>query len=463
MAADQNGIKKYFSKIKGGLIIMSGKASLFVVVGFSILFVAILQNYGSITNRSVDNYIEYNNKTVAHNIALSAANILANKVYRTPMQASSSSGWQNYQGGKMQSSVSNWVNGIRTLTATGIYGKDTSVIQIQITPNSFARYAYFSEHERASPTGGYIWWMGKDVVDGPFHTQDDLRVATHPKFLGESTSHFGSLIYQTDKKTDSPIITGLYQPGVSLPIPQNSIDELKAPALDAGKFFNLTSTSTIRYSGLSLTFNSNGTITYVISGAKKSGGSWVTWNSSDSTKTVSGSSLAPNGVIYFDGVLKDKNGNNLDLDLKLQGTVSGQYTVASQGNVLLEDDIVYKTNPKLSPSTDLLGICAKDNVWISKTTPNKNDINIQAAIFCQDGGFGAEDYNDKNSNWGSRGDINLLGGVSQSWRQPVGTFSGETIKTGYAKKYSYDKRLASKSPPFFPGTSYFRMVSWYEK
>lgn len=443
---------------------MSGKASLYVVVGFSILFATILQNYGSITNRSVDNYIEYHNETAAHNIALSAANIVANQVYRMPMQGSSNSGWQNFQGGKMRWSVSGWVNNRRTLTATGIYGNgtsaDTSTIQIQVTPNSFARYAYFSEHERANPTGGYIWWMGKDVVDGPFHTQDNLRVATHPKFLGESTSHLGSLIYQTNKKTDSPIITGLYQPGISMPIPTNSISELKVPAINAGKVFNLASTSSIRYSGFSLTFNSNGTITYAISGFKKSGSSWVAWNSTDSTKTVSGSTLAPNGVIYLAGSFKDKNGNNLALDMRLKGTVAGQYTVASEGNVWLDDDVVYKTDPKNDPtSTDLLGICAKDYVWITDNTPNQSNINIQAAIFCQNGGFGADNWDGGSA----RGNINLLGGVSQSWRQPVGTFSGETIKTGYAKKYTYDRRLASNSPPSFPGTGLFKLVSWYEK
>ena len=447
---------------------MSGKASLYVVVGFSILFATILQNYGSITNRSVDNYIEYHNETAAHNIALSAANIVANQVYRMPMQGSSSSGWTDFQGGKMSWSVSGWVNNRRTLSATGIYGNgslaDTSTIQIQVTPNSFARYAYFSEHERSSASGSYIWWMGKDVVDGPFHTDDDLRVATHPRFLGESTSHRGSLIYQTNKKTDSPIITGLYQPGISIPIPDNSVSELKSPATTGGKFFNKVSTTSIRYSGFSLTFNSNGTITYTISGAKKSGSSWVNWNSSDSTFTVAGSTLAPNGVIYLAGSFKDKSGNSIPLDMRLKGTVAGQYTVASEGNVWLDDDVIYKTNPQMNPaSTDLLGICAKDYVWISKTTANKTDINIQAAIFCQEGGFGAEDYNDQISSWGSRGNINLLGGVTQSWRQPVGTFSGETIKTGYAKKYTYDKRLATNSPPSFPGTGLFRLVSWYEK
>lgn len=441
---------------------MSGKASLLVVAGFSILFLITLQNFGSVTNRSVDNFIEYNNRTVAHNIAVSAANIVANQVYRNPMQPEYSSGWRNFQGGKMKWSVSGWNDNKRTLTAIGIYGnatsEDTSLIQIQVTPNSFARYAYFSEHERSGPSSGYIWWMGKDIVDGPFHTQDDLRVANHPQFLGESTSHFGKLIYYTSKTKDSPIITGLYQPGLSLPIPDNSISELLQPAIDNGKRFSFYSNSNIRYNSFYLTFNSN-QVTYRITGERKSGSTWVPFDST--YPSVNPATLAPNGVIYFGGT--DKNGN--PIDMRLKGTVKGQYTVSSEGNVWLDDDIVYNTNPKIDPtSTDLLGICAKNYVWITKNTPNKTDINIQAAIFCQEGGFGAEDYNDKIvPGWGPRGNINLLGGISQSWRQPVGTFSGENILTGYAKKYTYDRRLLSKSPPFFPGTSFFRIVSWYEK
>jgi hypothetical protein len=280
----------------------------------------------------------------------------------------------------MRWSVSDWVGNRRTLTATGIYGKDTSLIQIIVTPNSFARYAYFSEHERANPSAGYIWWMGKDVVDGPFHTQDDLRVATHPKFLGESTSHFGRLIYQTNKRTDSPIITGLYQPGLSLPIPDNSISELLEPALDNGKRFSYYSNSSIRYQNFYFTFNSD-QVTYRIVGQRKSGSLWINF---DSTYTANPATLAPNGVIYFGGT--DRYGN--PIDMRLKGTVQGQYTVSSEGSIWLEDDVVCHTNPKIDPtSTDMLGICAKNYVWITDNTPNRSDINIQAAIFCQEGGF----------------------------------------------------------------------------
>ncbi len=60
----------------------------------------------------MDNYVEYHNKTAAHNIALSAANIVANEVYRMPTQGANNSGWQDFQGGKMQWSISGWINKI---------------------------------------------------------------------------------------------------------------------------------------------------------------------------------------------------------------------------------------------------------------------------------------------------------------------------------------------------------------
>ena len=50
---------------------MSGKASLLVVAGFSMLFLIISQNFGSVSNRAVDNFVDYHTETIAHNIAVS--------------------------------------------------------------------------------------------------------------------------------------------------------------------------------------------------------------------------------------------------------------------------------------------------------------------------------------------------------------------------------------------------------
>ena len=41
----------------------------------------------------------------------------------------------------------------------------------------------------------------------------------------------------------------------------------------------------------------------------------------------------------------------------------------------------------------------------------------------------------------------MRGSIAQRWRGIVGTGS---IHTGYIKDYSYDKRLQTTSPPYFP-------------
>jgi hypothetical protein len=166
------------------------------------------------------------------------------------------------------------------------------------------------------------------------------------------------------------------------------------------------------------------------------------------------STFAPNGVIFADNAV-----------LRVSGVVKGQYTVgvsgsSGKGDVYLDGDVTYNTNPKTDPhSTDLLGIVANNNVWITDNTANQNNINIDAAIFCQTGGFGAENY----SSGSPRGTINLLGGITQHERRAVGTFSyGGNIATGYNKRYYYDNRLMYSSPPSYPNTGIFEIVSWYE-
>ncbi|HSP87573.1 MAG TPA: hypothetical protein VLN45_05535, partial [Ignavibacteriaceae bacterium] len=118
--------------------------------------------------------------------------------------------------------------------------------------------------------------------------------------------------------------------------------------------------------------------------------------------------------------------------------------------------VVYKSDPVKNPnSTDILDIVAKDNVLITENTANKtNGINIHASIFCENGGFGA--------GWKNFlvpcGKINLLGGIQNKSRVQI----GETNGNGFSRAYKYDKRLALISPPYYPGTGKFEIVSWKE-
>ena len=120
---------------------------------------------------------------------------------------------------------------------------------------------------------------------------------------------------------------------------------------------------------------------------------------------------------------------------------------------------MFDKDPRIYPtSSDLLGICAENNVYITENAANNSNIDIHGSIYCEKGGFGAQNYDTRPVG----GNINLLGGIIQHTRKAVGTFGSGGIKSGYAKRYRYDDRLLVASPPFFPGTGGFEIVSWYE-
>ena len=109
-------------------------------------------------------------------------------------------------------------------------------------------------------------------------------------------------------------------------------------------------------------------------------------------------------------------------------------------------------------STDLLGIVSEGDVMITDNAANNSDIKIHASIFSQNGGFGAENYDTRPI----AGKIELLGGIIQDTRRAVGTFSGVTTNHGFDKRYRYDERFLLVSPPHFPGTGSYEIISWFE-
>jgi hypothetical protein len=112
-------------------------------------------------------------------------------------------------------------------------------------------------------------------------------------------------------------------------------------------------------------------------------------------------------------------------------------------------------------STDLLGIVCDNDVVVADNTDNDNPatgVTIQASILCRSGGLTAENYNKRPMS----GTLTLLGGVQQYQRGAVGTFSGGTITSGFQKNYRYDNRLMIGSPPLYPTTGTYEVLSWYE-
>ncbi len=407
---------------------MAGKATFLVIIGFTLLFMVAIKNFGRISTDAVGNMVSYYTEMIAHNIAISGANLASNQIFVDPTWTAGYSN-EDFSGGKLDVSIQvvDAYKNIRQIISTGTYHGLTSTVTVTLSPSKFSKFAYYSVSE-----GGTIWWTGSDTVWGPFHTQDNLRAANHPVFYGKASS-LKSLLYYKNKTTDKPYFLGGYETGVSLPMPTTAVDQMESAA-DAGG---------LKFTGKDTVY------LYFVNDSLK-----YKYSYGASYTTVYLPDVSSNGMIFAKNAI-----------VRLKGTVKGQYTVAcnntssGKGSVYLDDDIVYNKDPRLYPtSIDMLGICAEDSVLITNNTPNKTDININASIYTEKGGFGAELYAYRPV----CGNINLLGGIIQQTRKAVGTFSGTVINHGFAKRYKYDERFMLASPPFFPGTGGFEIVSWLE-
>ena len=406
---------------------MAGKAALFLVVGFSLIFLTIGKNFGGLSTSAVDNLTDYYTETVAHDIAVTGANMAANKIFFDPTWTAGYNN-VNYQNGTLNVTVNvlDAFKNIRQITSTGNFNGATSTASVTLQPSKFSKFAYYSISE-----GGTIWWIASDTVWGPFHTQDYLRANGKPVFWGKATTK-KSLIKANSSST--PYFYGGFEKGVDLPLPLDGLTPMENVA-NAG--------------GLKITGKDTVYITFAVDSIK------IKYAFNGPTTTYLTSSSSPNGVIFAK-----------DAVIRLQGKVKGQYSVVAsgtspKGKIFLDDDIVYNTDPRVDPtSEDMLGIIAKNEIFITDNAANNNNnsINIHGSIYSESAGFGAQNYDTRSVS----GNINLLGGIIQNTRKAVGTFSGSTIDHGFAKRYRYDDRLMFSSPPAYPGTGSFEIVSWLE-
>jgi len=495
---------------------MGGKAAILLVLGFSLIFLVIGHNFNGIVNSSIDNSVNYYTSTASYNIAVSAANMAASEIF---FDNTWDEGFSNvpYNGGTMNVYVSNPLSGsggrvtichippgnpdarhtleiphaalaahlahgdfigtcdggsssgttppdMIAIQAEGTYNGETSIVSVELLPSKFSKFAYYSAYEPSN-----IWWTSGDTVWGPMHVQGNLKIANNPVFWGKVTlqgsieeygywdnvevggywawqrvghgrnKHWEEVWvpqyeWQYISDADPKFYRG-YEQGISVPLPDDGVANVEAAATSGGHVFSGQDTVII-------TFKSD-SINYKFTAHDPSG------------TTVLGNTLAPNGALFVD------NGT-----VRVSGTVSGSFTLGvdgrsshGKGNLYFDDDIVYENDPRTNPlSNDLLGLVVKNSALITNNAANNDDISIHASVYIEDGGFGAENYSSRPSS----GNINLLGGIIQAERFAVGTFDASGTTHGFNKRYKYDERLMRVSPPFFPGTGMYEIVSWYE-
>jgi len=398
-----------------------------MVMGYSVALIIMGFNLSRISTMAYQNAIDYNNKAAAHNLVTGFANMGSQAIYTTPNAFPK---WTNVSlDGATLNLDTKSVYGYGTpppvnvqLTATCNYKGILDTVIIVWGPSSFGRFAYYSAVE------GAINWASKDTVFGPFHTQDKMTVNGSPVFWGKVTNKLGMT---KSPSNSTPQFYGGYQTGINIQMP-NDFNPLKNAALSNGRY--------IHGKDVVITFRSDSTMTIKI-GTKPD-------------TVVKISTYAPNGALVIDTA-----------NVRVKGKFTGQLTLSVQsggasgkGKMYLDSSITYKSSA--DTSLDFLGLCATDSIVITNNTNNSSGINIQAALFSLNKGLGAEQYD----NGHTRGRINLLGGISQYQRAAVGQLDGNgNVSSGYSKSYMYDNRLMTHSPPYYPTTGSFMILSWYEK
>jgi hypothetical protein len=158
-------------------------------------------------------------------------------------------------------------------------------------------------------------------------------------------------------------------------------------------------------------------------------------------------------------------------DLHVSGRYKGQLTVAAftgtgplanKGNVWFDGDVTAYDDPRSNPSsTDKLGIVAERMAYITKdnTRNPSSNLSIQAAIYCHDGEFTAEDF------WSIpiSGRVSLYGSICQSTAGSLGVFSaGSGLLNGFYYSIRHDARFLVMGPPNFPFSTKYRLIAWWE-
>jgi hypothetical protein len=409
-----------------------------LVMGLSFILGYIGLNLNKYATDAVGNMASYYDASASHNLALTGANVGLAKFYQDTTWFGTLTQTLNDASLKGSfSATTTYLGGDRVMlrsvsTYRTWYSQDLhDTVEVYFNRNreqSFSMFAWMTNNEAG------VYWITGDTVWGRVHSNNTLYVNGSPTFM-EKVTTAKQFSPKPGTSTNHAIFKKGYETGVaSITLPSNMNDLVTASTSGGKKYI--------------------GNIWVTLSPGTAASGDGVAYiratQAGPIIDTVSLSNPLFNGVILGTGTVN------------VQGTLDGRLTIASQGDVYIQNDIVYEHNPLNGSSDDLLGLVADQNVVIANNAANNSNCVIQAAIFARAQSFTAQDYATR----GVSGTIQLLGSIVQNNRGPVGQFSGSTLLSGFYKRYRYDPRLEDPTyrPPFFPGyyVRTYAITNWWE-
>jgi Tfp pilus assembly protein PilX len=381
----------------------------------------------------------------------------------------------------------------RTLTAT-------------LRPRGFLSYIYLSDLEVSDPAlvsqatgcqnywyagrsslgaGGCsnIQWSGGDTVNGPLHSNDQLRIEGGANFRSPLTTSSWPALNVTNPPAKSwwgsrnPPLAGYsprYAPPLGMPAHNNELLEQVAPDRDGdtatppGDGCYYTGATAIEFQGTTMRVRSPSTSASDTPSRCLDVGNRANWqvkpippviyvDRTTASCTTGAIGYPAAGDSYTAGASTAFSwGDTTNYHCQqgtayVKGTVDGEVTVSGKNDVVVTDNL---TTQDGGGGADIVGLIAGNFVWVYHPV-RSNGTNllstadtvtrIDAAILSITHSFVVQNW----SQGAALGTLNVNGAIAQKYRGPVGTGSGTTISTGYYKNYVYDARLAYLQPPFF--------------
>ena len=119
-----------------------GRSSLIMVLGFTTALLMLGSNISRVSGSGMENYVYYNNTTVAHAIAGAGINLAARALYEDPTWTRGFSN-KSFSGGVFSVSVTNLGGMQKRMTSTATYSNTTRTVSVVVQPSSFSRFGYW--------------------------------------------------------------------------------------------------------------------------------------------------------------------------------------------------------------------------------------------------------------------------------------------------------------------------------
>jgi hypothetical protein len=289
---------------------------------------------------------------------------------------------------------------------------DVRVIETYVRPSSLADYYRV--------VNGDVSWGTGAITNGKIYANGDI---THDgTATADIFSEFditGSVVMQNgaqryDDDTNPNIRAKIKNP-IDFTSFLTSFTDIERASQLAGIYLNDAGIAAWR-----LTFNSGGTVT--VQRCNQSGGNDVADVTPSCSSSGSGAgtfTVPANGAIYA------------VQDAIVQGTVKGRVTVASNDDIVVGDNI-----NRVTVGEDVLGLVAKNNVYIAKYTPDP--LTWDAGVIAQTGTWQARDWTGTNKS--------LMTFRGMAATDDGGSFAGMFD----VRDYGYDESFLWLPPPWFP-------------